>query len=256
MKQTTTSNRIRLFAALFVIGLVNAGPVSAQDAALPPAQELIDRHVKQVNAQQLVELGSLRTVSEFRMASMGMTGEIRVSGHAPNLMSMQMTLPGLGEISSGYNGEVAWSMNPMEGPRLMTGDELAQIRDEADFDANVRSDKLIDSMETVERTEMGGKACWKVKLTWKSGRETFDCYDVETGYLVGTLLTTQTAMGPVESVITFEDYTDFDGVMLPRVSTQQAFGQEMVVTLQSARFGDVDPAMFELPEAIKALVGK
>lgn len=255
MKQTMISS-IRILAVVLVLGATGAATAAAQEGSLPPARELVDRHVAQVNAKLLVERGSMRSVSEFRMASMGMTGEIVVVGHAPNLMSMQMTLPGLGEIASGFDGEVAWSVNPMEGPRLMTGDELAQIRDEADFDANTRSAKLIDSMETVERSEMGGKACWKVKLSWKSGRETFDCYDVDTGYLVGTMLTTQTAMGPVESTITFADYTDYDGVKLARVSTQQAFGQEMVVTLQSVKFGDVDPGMFELPESIKALVGK
>ena len=62
--------------------------------------------------------------------------------------------------------------------------------------------------------------------------------------------------GSVDSVITFEEYTDYDGIKLPRVSRQKAFGQEMVVTLESVEFGGVDDSAFELPEAIRALVGK
>lgn len=231
-----------------------APPAAGQD--MPAARDLVDRHVEAAHAEVLIERGAIRSVSEFTMASLGTTGEIEVTGAAPNRMAMRMTLPGLGDIRSGFDGSTGWSVNPMEGPRVMSGDELAQIRDEADFGANIRSPELIDSMETIEKTEMGGNECWKVRLVWKSGRETYDCYGVDSGYLVGTQLTTQTAMGSVESTITFEDYTDFDGVMLPRISRQKAFGQEMVITLKSVEFGKVDSSAFALPDEIRALVGK
>jgi hypothetical protein len=255
---------IRVTAAVLVLGGLLARPASGQEVAarapeqgtLPPAEELVARHVDVSNVGELLTRGAVRTVSEFSMASLGMKGDIVLAGSAPNRMVMRMALPGLGEIASGFDGTTAWSMNPMEGPRLMTGDELLQIRDEADFGANIRSAELVESMETVERFEMGGKACWKVRLLWKSGRETFDCYDVETGLLVGTQLETQTVMGSVSSTITFDDYTDFDGVMMPRTSRQQAFGQEMIVTLKTVEYGGIDPSVFDLPAEIRALVGK
>jgi hypothetical protein len=256
--------RIRLPVAVLVLGGLLGGPVAGQESdgagqaqgSLPAAKDLVARHVTQSNVSQLLTRGAMRTVSDFAMPSLGMTGRIELAGEAPNRMVLRMTLPGLGEIASGFDGQTGWSMNPMEGPRLMSGEELVQIRDEANFSANIRSSELIESMETVERSEMGGKACWKVRLHWKSGRETFDCYDVETGFLIGSELETQTAMGPVASTITFDDYTDFDGIMMPRTSRQQAFGQEMTVTLQTVEYGAVDPSVFELPAEIRALVGK
>jgi hypothetical protein len=250
-------------AAVFMV-LVAAVPAAAQTSnqdadqatALPAAQVLVERHVKLVNADAIIAHGSFRTVSEFSMPSLGMSGKIHVVGAAPGRMMMTMTLPGLGEIASGFDGTTGWSMNPMEGPRLMSEAELSQVRDEADFEANIRSSRLIESMQTVERAEFGGNACWKVRLLWKSGRETFDCYDIETGFLIATMMQTQTAMGAVASTIMFDEYTDYHGVLMPRVSRQQAFGQEMTVTLESIEFGGVDATAFELPDAIRALVGK
>jgi hypothetical protein len=265
-KATISGSDIRFAARLGAVFMVLGAAVpavaqtshhdAAQATGLPAAQDLVARHVKLVNADAIIAHGSFRTVSEFSMPSLGMTGRIHVVGAAPGRMSMTMTLPGLGEIASGFDGTTGWSMNPMEGPRLMSDQELSQIRDEADFDANIRSSRLIESMETVERADFGGKACWKVRLQWKSGRETFDCYDVETGFLIATMMQTQTAMGSIASTILFDEYTDYHGVMMPRVSRQQAFGQEMTVTIESIEFGGVDTTAFALPDAIRALVGK
>lgn len=257
------STGTRAAVGILALGGLLTGPVRAQETdpaasgqrALPAAKDLVARHVKASNVSELLTRGAMRTVSEFSMPSLGMTGQIVLAGQAPNHMVLRMTLPGLGEIASGFDGTTGWSMNPMEGPRLMSGDELVQIRDEADFGANIRSAELIESMETVERSESGGRACWRVRLRWKSGRETFDCYDADSGFLIGTELETQTAMGSVASTITFDDYADFDGIMMPRTSRQQAFGQEMTVTLKSVEYG-VDPSVFELPAEIRALVGK
>lgn len=230
-------------------------PAGAQ-SDLPPASELVQRHVEAVNAALLIERGAMRVTGTFEMAAMGTTGELEVLQATPNRMVVRMTLPGLGVIASGFDGEVGWSMNPMEGPRVMTEPELLQVRDESDFGANVRDPRLIDSLETVALTEVEGTSCYKVRVVWKSGRESFDCYDTGSGLLFATMLTSQTAMGPVDALITFDDYRDFDGVKLPALTTQQVFGQRLVTRVTSVAFDSVDSSAFALPPEIRALVGK
>ena len=34
-------------------------------------------------------------------------------------------------------------------------------------------------METVEKTELGGQPCYRVKIVWTSGREAFECFSAE-----------------------------------------------------------------------------
>jgi hypothetical protein len=190
------------------------------------------------------------------MPGMGASGALVMVQIKPNRMAMRMTLPGLGDIRSGFDGEVGWSINPMEGPRAMSGAELVQVKDEADFGAATRDARLLASAETVGREEFDGRACWKVKLGWRSGRESFDCYDVESGLLIATVQQNATGMGPVESVTIFSDYRDFDGIRMPAVTTQKAFNQQLVFTIEKVTWGSVDPAEVALPDAIVALLGR
>jgi hypothetical protein len=225
-------------------------------AGLPSARALVEKYVEASGMAVLRNQQSMHTSGTFSMPAMGATGKLELFQLAPNRMAMRMNLPGLGDLRSGFDGETAWSMNPMEGPRLMAGDELRQIRDEADFLASLRDAKLIASVETVEKTEIEGRACWKVRLTWKSGRESFDCYDTESGLLHATMQKNVTAMGTLESLTVFTEYRDFDGVKMPTVTTQQVFGQLLVMKTESVRMGGVDEAVVELPAEIRALVAK
>ena len=237
-----------------------AAPLAAQTALVlpaaedPKAEELVQKFVKATGLNTVMERGAMRTVGTFSMPAMGATGQIEVIQLQPNLMLSKMTIAGLGDIRSGFDGRVGWSMNPMEGPRLIAGAELTQIRDEADFASATRDPRVIASMETVGKVEIAGRDCWKVRLTWKSGRETFDCYDLETGLLHATMHKSETPMGAVDATTVFEDYRDFDGVKMPARTTQQVFNQQLVVTITSLSFGGVDAVAFELPAEIKALV--
>jgi hypothetical protein len=230
--------------------------VAAPAEALPVAQELVRRHVEAAGLKRMTEQRAIRTTGTFSMPAMGATGQLEVVQLAPNRMAMKMTLPGLGDLRSGFDGEIAWSMNPMEGPRVMEGAELVQIRDEADFLASLRDASLITSSETIEKTEIEGRTCWKVKLTWKSGRESHDCYDVETGMLHATMQSNVTAMGTLESLTIFTEYRDFGGVKMPTLTTQRVFGQQLVMTIESVDWGDVDESAVSLPPEIRALVAK
>jgi hypothetical protein len=145
-------------------------------------------------------------------------------------------------------------MNPMEGPRIMTGAELKQIRDEADFSSGLRDTTLIAAVTTLEKTELDGTPCYRVQVDWKSGRQTFDCYAIDTGLLHGSTFTSQTAMGALEAVAVYSEYRDFDGIRLATVSTQKVFGQQLVTRIESVSFDAIDDAAFGLPAEIKALV--
>jgi len=243
-----------VFAAAAAAQAQSAAVVPATD--LPSAQGLVQKYIEASGMARMTKQRAIHTTGTFSMPAMGATGQVEVFQLAPNRMAMKMTLPGLGDLSSGFDGETAWSMNPMEGPRVLAGAELVQIRDEADFLASLRDARLVASIETVEQTEIEGRGCWKVKLSWKSGRESFDCYDLETGMLHATMQTNITAMGTLESLTVFTEYRDFDGVQMPTVTTQQVFGQRLVIRIETVQWGNVDESTVALPPEIRALVGK
>lgn len=250
-------SRIRCRAAVptAVLVLAMAGPAAAQD--LPDARRLVDRYVELIGGRDAV-LGRafVRSTGTFQLPAMGISGELEIYQAQPGRNAVRVSIPGLGEIRSGFNGEVGWSLDPLQGPRVMQGRELEQTREEASFGSAIRDASLVESMETVERAEMNGEACWRVRLRWRSGRETFDCYSVESGLLVASTTTQESPMGSMQVTSLLGNYREFGGVRLPTRLRQQMMGQEQVLEIREVEFPPLDESVFELPPEIRALVGR
>jgi len=252
IRRSRCNTGILVLAGVGILSPMTAGSVAAQ--ALPDATTIIRRYVEAMGGAELRDKQGMVTEGTFSLPAMGTTGAMEVSQARPNHIVLHMTLPGIGDLRSGFDGTVGWSLNPLEGPRVLSGNELEQVRDDADFSATLRDERLVESMETIDRREVEGQACYRVRIVWKSGRETFDCYAIESGLLISTDLRTETVMGTVDATVLFSDYREFDGVRVPTRTVQKVMGQEMVMTVNSVRFEPIDPAVFELPAEIKALV--
>jgi hypothetical protein len=225
-------------------------------SSLPTGRAIIDRYVKAIGGRDAVlRHNSIRYIGNFEMPAAGMKGNLTVVQAAPNKMAMTVDLPGMGQVVSGYDGTVGWSINPMQGPRVLEGKELEQLREDAGPSAMLRASDRIRSAETVELTSMGGQACYKVKITYNSGRESFDCYSPETGLLVGMTQTQESPMGSVQVTTLFDDWKEFGGLKTATKMRQQMLGQEQVLTIDRLEFDRADDAKaVEAPEQIKPLV--
>ena len=104
-----------------------APPASQQkpaEADLPPAKSIIDRHIEAVGGRDAIKAhNSVAVKGSMAMPASGMTGTMEIFAARPNKRLTKMTLAGIGEISEGFDGTVAWSVSPMTGPMLATGDE-------------------------------------------------------------------------------------------------------------------------------------
>lgn len=170
---------------------------------------------------------------------------------------MTIDIPGMGQMVTGYDGTVGWSMNPMQGPRVLEGKELDQLREESGPAAMLRPADRVRAAETVELTTMNGQPCYKVKITSLSGRETFDCYSTETGLLVGMTGKQESPMGQVEVTTLFDDWKDFGGLKAATKVRLQMLGQEQVLMIDRLEFNRPDDQKaIEMPEQVKPLVKK
>ena len=233
-----------------------AGPASAPAAALPPAQQIVDRYVAAIGGRAALQrIQSYRATGLFEMPAQGMKGDLELAAARPNKLAMKITMPGMGEIVQGYDGTVGWAVNPMQGPRLLEGKELAQLQEEADFDNLFRGATSVRSRETIGRAELGGQPCYQVRTVRRSGSESVECYSVETGLLVGTTAKRDTPMGQIESVTLVSDYQDFGGIKIPTRSRIQipAMSAEQVLSFSNVEFDKVDPAAFARPAAVEAM---
>ena len=243
-----------LGVATLALALSGAGS-SAASQQLPPARQVLDRYVQAIggNTAAVARHQSRRMVAEMSMPAAGMTMTMETFSARPNKMLVKMQIPGMGEMLQGYDGQVAWSMNAVQGPRILAEAELAQTIRQADFDAVVDPARGFTSFETTERTEMAGRPCYMVRLTPAEGDPVYSCFDTETALMLGTRTKQKTPMGEVEASVTLSDYRDFGGLKLPARTTTSVAGQEMVLTIKEITYGDVDPAVFALPAEIRAM---
>jgi hypothetical protein len=245
----------RLGLAAVSLSTLVAVPAGAQ--ALPAARDLIQRYAKDMGGNAWMSHTSARMKATMEFAGIGMKADIEaVNVFSSKAYLMKMTIPGMGEVVQGFDGTTAWVKEPTTGARLLTGAEAEQVVEEADPEASLRTTKNIVSSETVEKTSMNGKDCYKVKHTWKSGRVTHDCFGVSDGLLVATTSKQVSAMGELEVTQFYSEYKEMAGIKRATVMSGQMMGQELKTTLTSWEWDTVKPADTEPPADIKALLTK
>jgi hypothetical protein len=228
------------------------------ETALPPAQSIIDRHIEAVGGRAALKSHNSITVKgSMSIPANGMTGSIEVFAARPNKVLTKSTLAGVGEVSEGFDGKVAWSINPMTGPMLAGGEELAQKAHDADFEGALGIATRYAAIKTLEKTTFEGRPVYKIALTRKGGGDDIELYDVETGLKAGAIVERKNTMGTISVTSALSDYKRFGDLLHPTVLTQSqsmAPGMQIITTFTSIEYDKVDLAVFELPAQIKALV--
>ena len=245
------TNAVRLAAAVMTLTAVTAG--AQQTATLPAAATLIAKYAEAIGAPAMMKAPQITTKGALSMPAAGLNAAFEMVQVAPNKMQMMTTIPGVGAIQVGFDGTTGWSVDPMQGPRILAGKELDEIREQADPRATGRSPELFSAVQTVADTTMGGEQCFLVKLTWKSGRETFDCYSGKSGLMVGSKSVQQTAMGAIPVVMTYSEYKKFGDFMMPTKMVQSLMGQQQVTTILGVEVAAVPGVVITMPAEIKAL---
>ena len=242
-------------AVLLLASVAAAVPFTPQ--GLPSAEELVERYLEAIGgAEAIREHTSSHALGTMELLGQGIRGEIEVYSAAPDQSLLIVNFADLGvESRTGYNGQVAWSTDPMTGERILAGRELEQIVDEADYYSDLHDPSKYESMETLEMVEFAGRSTYKVKLVYNSGREIFEYFDVETGRLAGTEGLQYSLMGAINVRAFASEYQDFGGIMVPtRIVQELGPGQSVQLTIVSVEYDDVDPSVFALPASIEALL--
>ncbi len=228
--------------------------LAANVAVAQSPAEILANHAKAVDPEgKLPAIQGMKMTANFEVPAAGMSGSVIAIQRRPNQTAMTIGLPGLGEMRSGFDGTTAWSSDPMQGPRLLSGVEAATAAEGADFRAMTRPAELFTSSELAGEGEVDGQKCLKLKHTWKSGRVTTDCYSTTTWLIVETTATQISPQGEMTAVTQFSDFRNVGGIMLAHKMSVSAMGMQQVVTTTSVEFGEQPAASVEPPAEVKAL---
>lgn len=240
-------------ALALAVGSVVAETATEQD--LPDARSLIERHIEALGGREAILAHSEGTAKgEFSMPAVGITGTLMVASRPPAEQVVHIELPGMGEMQTGFSPELAWSVDPFMGPRLIEGEEFDSLLESTVPAAVMRDPEYVLSATTVEQAEFLDQACYRVRLEWRSGRETHDCYALETGLLIATQSLEKSPMGEMEALTLLDEYREMEGFLVPTVTRLYVMGQEQVMTLTEFSLDAPDPALFERPPPIQTLL--
>lgn len=224
---------------------------------LPSAEEIIADYLGAIGGAEAIRAhSSVQARGTMEMVGQGMEirGEVRMYGAAPNKSLLVMSFPDEGfETKMGYNGEVAWALDPMTGGRFLQGDELQQIVDEADYYSELHDPSKFQSLETLGLTEYAGRAAYQVKLVYISGREVFEYFDEENGLLLGVENPKRYSQtGETNARTLFSEYQQFGDMMVPTTLIQVlGSGEAVQIKFTAFEYDNVDPSIFDLPASIR-----
>lgn len=240
-----------LAAALF------PGRASAQQPGQPSGRAVIDRFIQAIGGRDaILRHRSRHFTGRVEIPAQGITAQFELYQAAPNLMMTAATVPGLGDVREGYDGNVAWSTNPATGPMVLDGRALDQRRHGADFYIALYPPEMITALTTEGEEPFEGTAAYKVRVTTAWGEEYVEYFDKSTGLQLGSVRTLSTPLGEIEATSVVSDWRTIDGVRMPFRLVQRVMTLETVITFSDLSLAEIPDSVFALPPEIQALVGK
>ncbi|HYW32632.1 MAG TPA: hypothetical protein VE869_14130 [Gemmatimonas sp.] len=249
---------MKAFAKMTAVAVVAfATSVSTAAAqALPAASDIVAKHVAAIGGKDaLSKITSMTQKGTMEVPTAGLTATMEASS-AQNRLLIKQTIPGIGEILQGYDGTVAWSTNPMQGPRLLKDKEFEQMKEQADFEGSmVFAADRYSKMETVGQVDFNGEKAYKVRFVRKpSGNESIGYFSVASGLQIGSETTQVAEGGKLELTTEIGDYKQFGPVKMSTKQSTTMGPNKIIMTVQDVIVNSVSATAFAPPADVKALI--
>lgn len=249
------NNALLIFLLLIpIIGITNQESKAAEQS-LPSADALILKHVEALGGEDVIRAHTSRTIEgKFLLPQFSVEGDLSVSAAAPQQIISKVVINGMGASGSGYNGNIAWNIDPMQGSSILEGELMEAAAIAADFYSDLHLGALSTMKKTLEIAMIDGNEAYRVLLEDKNAEQSFMFFSVSTGLLVGIDSMAPSAAGKVPTSTRFSEYKEFDGVTSATLIKTSQAGVESIIQIDSVTYDDVGDDAFILPTSISALI--
>lgn len=212
---------------------------------LPTPRALYSRYVEAIGGEATIRsFTSSTTRGTFNLESFGISGDATIYAAAPNMARQEISLGGLGEIISNYDGSAGYTIDPQQGRTTLSGDGLADLADQSEFYLPLMLGEVYPEGETVGMETVNGVQAYRVNVSNRHGKAATLFFSSETDLLVRQDVTTSTPIGEVEVSTFMDEYREFEGYTVPVVLAISQAGQEFSIEVDEVTFNDVDPSIF------------
>jgi hypothetical protein len=229
------------------------GPGGEKPAAtLPTGEQLIDKYWQALGGRVAIEKAKTRVLKGSQIASSnGSSMPFEISQQAPNKFAIMMTTPQQAVIARGYNGTTAWMKTP-RGQRELTGADLEQMKQNADFFRMLKLKELSKEMRVTGKDKVGDREAYVLMARIAPTHIERYYFDTQTGLLLRSITLEDSMIGWIPEQTDYEDYRDVDGVKMPFTVRQSYVDPWVGWTRKFTEIKlntPVDEKKFELPAA-------
>jgi len=208
------------------------------------AQSLEEIVKKQSQALKEDKIANIKTMKiTGKMSQMGMDLIMTIYFKAPNMVKIVMSFNG-SDIIQVFDGTKAYMINPMTGssdPQELPADQSDKLKNNETFRSPIaryfKEGKLtLEGEETVK-----DKPAYKIKAV--DGANTFYCFIDKSSFLPVRMSTSVNGI----NIDSYAEWTDMNGIMLPKTTTTQASGMEFVMTFDNVELDvPIDDSFFKV----------
>lgn len=232
---------INLLLALALLLITNA--LSAQTL-----DKVLEKHFETIGQEKLVSMKAYSI--KAKIVQMGMELPMQMQMERPNKFRIEMEMQGQ-KIIQAFDGKDGWFIAPFMSPdpQDLTGDQLKQALEQADFDGELYDwEKKGSTVELVGKEDMEGTEVFNLKVKTKDGDIKNYYIDAET-YLILKIKSQVNAQGQMvdlESIMS--DYQDINGVIMAmKIESKSPMGTQNVILEEVKVAEDLDDSIFARP---------
>lgn len=237
--------------AAFAQGGQQKPATEAKPAALPTADQILDKYVQAIGGKSAIEKQTSRvSKGSFEIPAVGASGTAEIFEKAPNKNAAIINIPGFGVVQEGFDGKTAWAQDPQSGLREKAGAELAAAKLDGEFYKPIRFKQLYPKMVVKGKDKVGERDVFVVEATpVESSTETW-YFDAQSGLLLRQDAERDSPMGKQAVQSFLDDYKDVDGVKLPWSIRQVTPQFTITIKIEDVKSNvPIDDAKFKKPAA-------
>jgi outer membrane lipoprotein-sorting protein len=208
---------------IVLTGLMAVAVINAQSL-----DEIVKKYNDANKQDVLAKVKSIKVTG--KISAMGMELPLVMVMKNPDKIKMTYSFNGQ-EMVMAFDGEKGYAINPMAGstdPVEITGDQLKQVQDNNAFKNQVAEYYKTGKLTLEGEDKVNDKPAFKLKAS--VGTTPVVLYIDKESYMLVKTTATVDNMGTTVTMDSFmSDFTDVQGVIMPKKITQMAGGMEAAV---------------------------
>ena len=238
---------MRIVTLPWLVLIVVALPVSAQTV-----DEIVGQYVEARGGKANLEAVQTVRANGTAILGGGMEAPFHYEWKKPNMIRFELTFQGITEIQAS-DGKTAWFIDPpgVTEPREMSSAQFAMLNDGVDYVG-----PLVDyaskghKVTLMGKEEVEGTEAYKLEVVKQDGMVEYCFIDAEYFLEILQLEKHQTPGGEFELEVTWGDYKEVGGVLLPHSWHRKPRGGQGGMSLMFEQIElnvDLPDSRFEMP---------